>query len=46
MRGVNIALSALPVAACAAFDTSADTAVEVAEIVAAVNAALRGCPAT
>jgi hypothetical protein len=45
VRGVNIALGALPVSVCAAFDSSANTAVEIAEIVAAVNAALRGCPA-
>ena len=45
VRGVNIALGALPVSVCTAFDSSASTAVEIGEIVAAVNAALRGCPA-
>jgi len=44
VRGVNIALNALPVSACAAMDASGDDAVRVDELITAVNAALRGCP--
>jgi hypothetical protein len=45
VRGINIALNALPVAACDVFDDNRDGAVEVDEIIAAVNAALHGCAA-
>ncbi len=41
--GVNIALNALPIAACPPFDTNASGAVEITEIIAAVSAALLGC---
>lgn len=44
VRGVNIALGALPLSACSAFDRDADGQVAVSELVAAVNAALNGCP--
>ena len=41
---VDIALGTLPVSACTAGDANKDGTITVAEIVAAVNAALDGCP--
>jgi hypothetical protein len=43
LRGVNIALNTLPVSECPAADANGNASVRVAEIIAAVNAALRGC---
>jgi len=40
---VNIALSALPISSCRAFDRNGDNMVVVNELIAAVNAALTGC---
>lgn len=45
IRGVGIALGATAVGACPAFDRNGDLRVAVNELVAAVNAALGGCPA-
>ena len=45
VKGVNIALSLLPVTDCTAFDRNGDGTVTVDELVTAVNAALTGCPA-
>jgi CSLREA domain-containing protein len=45
LRGVNIALHELSVAACPAFDADRNAAVQVDEVIAGVNAALRGCGA-
>jgi len=42
--GVNIALGAQPTTVCVLFDSDEDGSVSVAEIVAAVGAALMGCP--
>ncbi|MDX2169088.1 MAG: hypothetical protein SF182_18615 [Deltaproteobacteria bacterium] len=44
VRGVNIALGAAAVDACAAMDGNADGTVAVNELIAAVNRALSGCP--
>jgi len=44
LRGVNIALNVLLVTACPPFDTNASGTVEIDEIIAAVDAALSGCP--
>jgi hypothetical protein len=44
VRGVGIALGSSGLDACPAFDTSADDAVSIAELIAAVDAALTGCP--
>jgi len=44
--GVNIALGAASVQTCTAADRDDDGAVSIAELVAAVTNALRGCPAT
>jgi hypothetical protein len=43
IAGVSIALNALPVSACRPFDINGNAAVEIDEIIACVNAALRGC---
>jgi hypothetical protein len=43
IKGVNIALDALPLEACSAFDSSADGRVTIPEIIEAVNHALEGC---
>jgi hypothetical protein len=43
--GVNIALGALPVSACAAFDRNGDEQVLINEVIDAVNRALNGCTA-
>ena len=43
--GVNIALGAQPVTACAAMDSNADGTVTVNELIRAVSMALNGCPA-
>lgn len=43
--GVNIALGAVSVDTCAAFDTNHDRTVTVDELVAAVQNALNGCGA-
>ena len=45
VKGVNIALSILPVTDCPAFDRNNDGTVTVDELVTGVNAALSGCPA-
>ena len=42
--GVNIALGNASVCACPAFDRDSDDTVSIAEIIAAVNSALTGCP--
>ena len=44
VRGVNIALGSLPIAACPAFDPSGSGGVEINELITAVNNALNGCP--
>jgi hypothetical protein len=46
VRGVNIALGALLVAACPPFDRDASGAVTVDELLQAVNSALAGCPSS
>jgi hypothetical protein len=43
VRGVGIALGAQPLPACPSFDSNGSGAVEVNELVGAVNNALRGC---
>lgn len=43
VRGVNIALGALPLGECAAFDANGDGHVSIDELVRAINAALGGC---
>jgi poly(3-hydroxybutyrate) depolymerase/6-phosphogluconolactonase (cycloisomerase 2 family) len=43
LRGVNIALSNLPLSACEMFDDDGDGMVSVSELVRAVNNALNGC---
>lgn len=45
LRGVNIALNALSVVVCPAFDTNRNAAVQIDDLVAGVNAALHGCGA-
>ena len=42
--GVNIALGAVGLDACAPFDNSDDGDVTIDELIAAVNFALLGCP--
>lgn len=44
VRGVNIALDRIDVALCPSMDRSGEGRVSVDELVAAVGAALRGCP--
>jgi hypothetical protein len=44
IRGVNIALGTLDLPACSAIDSSANGAVTIDELIAAVSAALNGCP--
>jgi hypothetical protein len=44
IRGVNIALGNLDLSICAAIDSNANEAVTIDELIAAVNAALSGCP--
>jgi len=44
ITGVNLALGALPLVACPAFDFSRDGSVTIDELLTAVNAALSGCP--
>jgi len=44
ISGVRIALGALPLSTCPAFDCAGTGEVEVRCLIAAVNAALRGCP--
>jgi YVTN family beta-propeller protein len=44
IMGVNIALDALPLDACRAFDAGVDGGVAIAELIAAVNNSLVGCP--
>jgi hypothetical protein len=46
IRGVNIVLGLRPLEDCASLDTGANRAVEINELVLAVNHALNGCPAT
>jgi hypothetical protein len=46
ITGINIALGTTPVDACSSFDTNADRAVTINEVVAAVKRALKGCAAT
>jgi hypothetical protein len=41
--GVNIALNGLPVSRCPALERDGSGAVDIAELVAAVSAALLGC---
>ncbi|MEO8602099.1 MAG: hypothetical protein ABI629_05940 [bacterium] len=43
VRGVNIALGALPVSSCPIFDRNDNQAVSIDELIAGVNAALQGC---
>jgi hypothetical protein len=43
IRGVAIALGSRELADCPAFDRSRNGAVEIDELIAAVNAALGGC---
>jgi hypothetical protein len=43
-KGVGIALGALPVDRCPAFDTSGDAQVTVEEVIRAIGSALNGCP--
>ena len=43
IRGVNIALTNLPLSACEAFDSNGDGAVSVSELISAVNRTLAGC---
>lgn len=45
LRGVNIALGAQALDECAVFDVTADGAVQIGELLTAVNASLAGCPA-
>jgi hypothetical protein len=45
VRGVDIALGTLPLSSCPAFDANATDTVEIAELIAAVQAALTGCAA-
>ena len=45
VRGVNIALGALPLSQCLAFETNSDGEVTIDELLQGVNAALAGCPA-
>ena len=40
---MNVALNTQPIAACVQFDTNRSGAVEIAELIAAVRAALEGC---
>lgn len=44
VRGVNIALENDPIDLCPAFDQDGSEAVEINELIAAVGAALNGCP--
>ena len=44
IKGVNIALGSLELAACPFFDSNADGIVTVDELVRAVKNALSGCP--
>jgi hypothetical protein len=44
VTGVGIALGTTPLEDCRAFDRDANGSVDVAELIAAVNAALNGCP--
>lgn len=44
VRGVNIALGQAALSQCPAFNTNSDQMVSVSELIAAVNAALKGCP--
>jgi hypothetical protein len=44
VTGVSIALGERPLDACRSFDANQDDRVEVSELIAAVNNALRGCP--
>ena len=44
ITGVSIALDTLPLSRCPAFDCAGDGQVEVACLIAGVNAALSGCP--
>jgi hypothetical protein len=44
IEGVSIALGLSPLGACPSFDRSGDGIVEIADLIAAVNAALDGCP--
>ncbi|MND05766.1 hypothetical protein D3C83_267570 [compost metagenome] len=43
--GVNIALGNAAVGTCEAFDANGNGSVTINELIAAVNAALNGCPA-
>ena len=45
IRGVDIALGTSALSSCPSFDPSGDGVVEINELIAAVNAALDGCPA-
>jgi plastocyanin len=45
VRGVNVALGAVPVASCALLDDDADDAIGVDELVAAVGSVIEGCRA-
>jgi len=44
IRGVNIALGNAPVSDCPPFDRNADGQVTIDELIAAVGAAMSGCP--
>jgi hypothetical protein len=44
IHGVNIALGQLPLSGCPDFDQDGSDEVEINELIAAVNAALNGCP--
>ena len=46
IKGVNIALGNLPLAACSSFDTDHSGDVTINELIVAVNNALAGCPAS
>ena len=43
LKGVNIGLGSVPMAACLAFDPDRDGQVTVSELITAVNEALDGC---
>ena len=43
---VNIATGALPLDACLAADENRNEAVEISDLITAVNHALNGCPAS
>jgi hypothetical protein len=44
VKGVNVAIGATPLSACASINMNADGAATIDELIGAVNAALSGCP--